>query len=78
MLPMPPEQLVVTAERTVRGWVAHCAALGISCEGPTEAAARAEVVAAITALYGAEPVAEVDARPPEPPRVRQVRLRGPG
>ncbi|MBA4181943.1 MAG: hypothetical protein C0506_15235 [Anaerolinea sp.] len=71
---MRPAGLTITAERTARGYIAHCRALELSCEGATEDEARRNLVGAITALYG-PPAAEVDLRPPPPLRVKQVDVR---
>ena len=71
---MRPTELTITAERTASGFIAHCRALEVSCEGATEDEARRNVVEAITALYGA-PAAELDLRPPPPLRVKRVDVR---
>lgn len=74
--PVRPTELTITAERTASGFIAHCRALDLSCEGATEDEARRNVVEAIAVLYGAPPTAELDLRPPPPPRVTRVDVRG--
>ena len=65
----------VSAERTANGFIAHCRELEISGEGATEQEARRNVIEATTLLFDSGPAGELDLRPPEPPRVKQIDVR---
>ena len=72
---MRPLHVTISAERTAAGFIAHCRELEISCEGATEDEARRNAADAIALFFDAPPAGEIDLRPPEPPRVKQIDVR---